>query len=249
MGRKSLFVWLAALSAVLAACGRQVTPNPPNLGAGGANPGFMTVKFDVAAPFNFTNYQYWIVFNTSGNGLSPLTNPTQNNWAAFSDGVVVGGINGGTSAQAAQWRKSTGVVGPPFLQFLGTSPQQLQYLANSNGSGTEFTITVSRSIFRNPTPSPAPGQTPGPSPTPYAKAWLFNAFVTQANQQGQMVFVDSMGIGGGTDTTWVSPVLPICTNFDNPYFKNADLNPPSDPAAQIVSVEIANNGATLACPP
>src|SRR5215469_11766442 len=67
------FVLVAALMVV--ACGRQVTPNPPGLGAGGANPGFMTIKFDVAAPFDFSTYQYWVVFNTSGNGLSPDTQP------------------------------------------------------------------------------------------------------------------------------------------------------------------------------
>ncbi|HEY1978057.1 MAG TPA: hypothetical protein VGG89_16015 [Candidatus Baltobacteraceae bacterium] len=234
---KFLFALLVGMAAALAACGRQVTPNPPNLGAGGANPGFMTIKFDVAAPFNFSTYRYWIVFNTSGSGISPLTNPQQNNWTAFSDAVLAGGANGATAAQAVQWRKSTTVVSSPYPLFLGTTPQQLEYLPNSNGTGTEFTITVSRSLFRNSTPSP------------YAKTWLFNAFVTQANAQGQMIFVDSMGVGGATDTTWVSPPLPICTNFNNPYYKNVDINPPSDPAAQIVSVEIANNGASLACPP
>ena len=246
MGRRSLFAVLAAVSAALAACGRQVTPNPPDLNAGGANPGFMTVKFDVAGPFDFSNYQYWIVFNTSGNRLSPLTNPTQNNFAAFSNAIMVGAVNGATAAQPYQWIKGANPAASPAAHPFQVSPNQLQYVVNSNGSGTEFTLTFARSIFVS---HAAATPTPGASAAPYAKTWLFNAFVTQANSQGQMLFVDSMGAGGGTDTTWVSPPLPICTNFDNPYYKNADLNPPSDPAAQIASVEIANNGATRTCPP
>lgn len=246
MGPKSLYVVLAILSAVLVACGRQLTPNPPNLNAGGANPGFMTVKFDVAAPFNFSTYQYWVVFNTGGNGLSPLTNPSQNNWAAFSDAIAVGGLNGGTAAQPYQWIKGTNPAASPAALPFSVSPSQLQFAVNSNGTGAEFTVTFQRSIFVS---HAAATPTPGPSSTPYAKTWLFNAYVTQANQRGQMIFVDSMGVGGATDTTWVSPKLPICTNFDNPIYKIADASPPSDPAAQIVSVEIANNGATLTCPP
>src|SRR5215469_4559656 len=76
----ALFVACAVIG-----CGRQITPNPPGLGSGGATRGYMVVTLDVAAPFDFTNYQYWIVFDTSGNGLTPLTNPTQNCFSAFSD--------------------------------------------------------------------------------------------------------------------------------------------------------------------
>lgn len=236
---------------MIVACGRQVTPNPPGLGAGGANPGFMTVKFDVAAPFDFSSYQYWVVFNTSGNGLSPDTNPLRNNWAAYSNAIEVGGVGGITASRAIQFIKNPqNPAIPPTFFPLQTSPQQLQYVANSNGSGTEFTVTVQRSIFfARATPTPGPTPTPTGSPPPYAKSWTFNAFVTQANAQNQLIYVNSMGVGGPTDTTWVSPVLPICTNFDNVVFAlSSGLQIPEP--AQIVSVEIANNGAPpFVCPP
>jgi hypothetical protein len=242
------FVLVTALMVV--ACGRQVTPNPPGLGAGGANPGSMVVKFDVAEPFDFSTYQYWVVFNTSGNGLSPDTNPVRNNWAAFSDGIQVGGSGGGTFANAFQFIKNpTNPAIPPHFQPLFVGPSQMQYVANSNGSGTEFTVTFQRGIFKNiASPTPGPTPTPTGSPAPYAKTWTFNAFVTQANAQNQLVFVNSMGVGGPTDTTWVSPPLPICTNFDNPVFALSGYGQIPGPA-QIVSVEIANNGSNVPCPP
>jgi hypothetical protein len=235
---------------MIVACGRQVTPNPPGLGAGGANPGFMVVKFDVTAPFDFSTYQYWVVFNTGSNGLSPDTNPIRNNWAAYSDAIEVGGIGGATFANAIQFIKNpTNPAIPPVFQNLHPGPSQLQYVANSNGSGTEFTVTFQRGIFTNlATPTPGPTPTPAGSPAPYGKVWKFNAFVTQANNQNQLIFVNSMGIGGPTDTTWVSPALPICTNFDDVVFALSSGDQIPEPA-QLTSVELANNGTNIPCPP
>jgi hypothetical protein len=239
---------------MIVACGRQVTPNPPGLGAGGANPGFMVVKFDVSAPFDFSTYQYWVVFNTTANGLSPDTNPVRNNWAAFSDGIEVGTSGGGVYAQPFQFIKNpTNPAIPPHFQPLGTTASQLQFVANSNGSGTEFTVSFQRSIFKNQaTPTPGPTPTPTGSPAPYAKVWTFNAFVTQANANNQLIFVNSMGVGGPTDTTWVTqPPLLICTNFDQTYFALSSGDQIPEPA-QIISVEIANNATTApphTCPP
>ena len=253
MIRRFGFSLVVVAALMVVACGRQVTPNPPGLGAGGANPGFMVVKFDVAAPFDFSTYQYWVVFNTSGNGLSPDTNPLRNNWAAYSDAIEVGGAaaGAGTYANAIQFIKNPNNPAiPPTFQRLITGSSQLQYVSNSNGSATEYTVTFQRAIFR-PINSPTPGPTPTPtgSPAPYAKNWTFNAFVTQANTQNQLVFVNSMGVGGPTDTTWVSPNFQICTNFDNVNFAlSSGLQIPAP--AQIITVEIANNGSTPPpCPP
>jgi hypothetical protein len=244
MIRKLGFSLVLVTAFMVVACGRQVTPNPPGLGAGGASPGYMVVKFDVAAPFDFSTYQYWVVFNTSGNGKTPLTNPQQTNWAAYSDAIEVAGIGGAAFAQPVQFVKNNNPVIPPTFYRLLTSPTQFQYVANSNGSGTEFTVTFQRAIFQSiASPSPAPSPTSSPL---YARNWTFNAFVTQANTQNQLIFEDSMGQGGATDTSYSdSPPLPsICSNFDTVYYKQQDINPPSDPAAQIVSVEIANNGSS-----
>ncbi|HEY1427963.1 MAG TPA: hypothetical protein VGF18_00185, partial [Candidatus Tumulicola sp.] len=200
MIRKLGFGLVLLTAVIVVACGRQVTPNPPGIGPGGAPEGYMSVFFDVSAPFNFSNYQYWIIFNTSGNGLTPDTQPFNNNWAAYSEGIEVTGTGGSTSASAWQFVKdTTNPHIPPHFQFLRTTPQQLQYNSNSNGSGTEFNVIFQRSIFLG---------IPRPSPSPLAANWTYNAFTTQANVQNNFVFVDSMGAGGPNPPQYVSPVLP-----------------------------------------
>lgn len=235
--RKFSFGLLVAMGIIVVACGRQVTPNPPNLGAGGAAPGFMSVRFDVAAPFNFSSYQYWIVFNTTNNGLTPDTRPFQSNWAAYSSALEVFGLGGGTVAVPGQFLKNINPHIPPHFQpFVNLPGQQFQYIVNSNGTGTEFTIVFQRSIF-----SPI-NQTPGPSPTPspISNVWRFNAFTTQASTQNVMVFVDSMGVGGPVDPQWNSPVINILQCTDASYTAlSSGLQ--IDPPASISSVEIANN--------
>lgn len=47
MVRTFLFGQLVATAIAVSACGRQVTPDPPNSGPGGLSPGFMSLKFDV----------------------------------------------------------------------------------------------------------------------------------------------------------------------------------------------------------
>jgi hypothetical protein len=217
------------------ACGRQVTPNPVGLGPGGAGPGFMSVTMDVAAPFNFSNYQYWVVFNTSGNGLTPDTHPFQSNWEAYSDALEVTGVAGATSAHVIQFIKdpSNPHITPKFQPVFPT-PQQFQYNANSTGTGTEFTIVFQRTLFEPIL------KTPAPSPSPFANNWKFNAFTTQANPSNQLIFVDSMGAGGPVDPQWNSPDIPITVCADQTYYAlSSGLQ--IDPPASIVSTEIANN--------
>ena len=238
MIRKFGFTLVLVTAVIVAACGRQVTPNPPNSGPGGLSPGFMSVKFDVGGPFNFSSYRYFIVFNTTGNGQTPLTNPQQNNWAAYSYALEVGGSGAATFAGAWEYLRSSNCPTciPAYIQLL-TTPTQLQYLPNSNGSGTEFTLTFQPVIF-NGVATPSPGATA--TPPPVRNIWLFNAFTTQPNVNAQLTFLDSLGTFGATDTTFQSPQLNINTQFDQVVFA-LDGNPPSDPAAQLVSVEIANN--------
>jgi len=57
-----------------------------------------------------------------------------------------------------------------------------------------------------------------------------------------------MGAGGPVDPQYVSPKLCMTEPFDNTYYPSSGFAPP-DPAAQIVSIEIANNPAVQkACP-
>jgi hypothetical protein len=200
----------------VAACGKQISPNPPGLGAGGVSPGFMSIKFDVAGQLNFSNYQYWVAFNTSGNGLTPLTNTVQTNWAAYSAAIEVGGNGGATFAGPVQYIKGVNPSAPAFLRII-TTPQQFQYVPDSNGSATEFQVTFSRSVF-NPI-----SRSPSPSPSPVSNIWLFNAFTTQATSQNELLFIDSMGFGGNTDTSFQSPQLDINTCFDEVFVKSKIL--------------------------
>ena len=191
----------------------------------------MSVFFDVAQPFNFSNYQYWIIFDTAGDGQTPSTQPFNNNWAGYSEGIEVLGNGGSTYAQPVEFIKNSNPHIPPHFQVLGFTPQNFIYNSNSNGTGTEFNVVFQRAIFLG---------VPQASPKPLAANWTWNAFTTQAAVQNNLVFVDSMGAGGPNPPQYSSPVLPTYTCFDNTNFAlSSGLQ--IDPPAQIVSVEIANN--------
>ncbi len=100
------FVVVLVTAFIVAACGRQVTPNPPGLGPGGAPPGYMAIIFDVAAPFNFSSYQYMVVLNTTGSGVTPSTDTVQTNWAGYSFAMVARGNGVSSYAEAVQFRRS-----------------------------------------------------------------------------------------------------------------------------------------------
>jgi hypothetical protein len=231
--RQLIFVATLIASAWASACGRQVTPNPPGLGAGGAPPGFLAIHFNVVAPFNFSNYRYMIVFNTTDTGPGPSTDTFQTNWAGYSSAAVALGNGATSSAELVHFLRNQNPHIPPFWQVLITTPQQFTYNLNSNGTGTEFSIVAQKSIFA-PLPSPSPSA--GPS-----NIWTFNAFTTQAGGGGQFLFADSLGQGGPIDPQFVSPELCMTEPFDNTYYARGYT--PPDPSAQIVSIEISNNPA------
>ena len=192
----------------------------------------MAVIFDVAAPFNFSNYQYMVVLNTTGSGVTPSTDTLQTNWAGYSFALVALGNGVSSNAEAVQFLRNQNPHIPPAWLPLKTTPQQLSYTLNNNGTGTEFSILVRRSIIRGiASPSPSPSASP-------SNVWSFNAFTTQASQ-GQWYFYDSMGPGGPVDPQFVSPKLCMTEPFDNTYTAY-DMQVP-DPSAQIATVEIANN--------
>ena len=222
------FVVVFVTAFIVVACGRQVTPNPPGLGPGGAPPGYIAIHFDVAAPFNFSNYRYMVVFNTTGSGVTPSTDTLQTNWAGYSYGLVAFGNGITSAAQVAQFVPPRVGHGPPGYFVLGTTPQTFSFNLNSNGTGTEFSMLAQQRIFVSPSPSP--------STSPPSK-WSFNAF-TVASGQNNWVFADSLGPGGPVDPQFVSPVLCMNQPFDNTYYAQFV---PTDPSAQIVTVEISNN--------
>jgi hypothetical protein len=224
---------MLVVSVIVVACGRQVTPNPAGLGAGGAPLGYMAVYFTTASPFNFGSYQYLIVLNTSGDGLTPSTDTIQTNWAGYSYAMVARGNGGASFAEAVQLRRSTiNPHTPPYWLQLGTTPQTFSFNLNANGTGSEFSILAQKRIFSSPMPSP----------TPTSNVWTFNAFVTQADGSGEWQFYDSLGAGGPTDPQFVSPQLCMTEPFDNTYYSRGFVAP--DPQAQISTIEIANNPAS-----
>ena len=78
---------------------------------------------------------------------------------------------------------------------------------------------------------------PSPSASP-SNVWTFNAFVTEPSQ-GQWYFLIRWE-GAARSTRRCSPQLCMTEPFDNTYYPQGNYTP-SDPAAQIVSIEISNN--------
>jgi hypothetical protein len=107
------FVLMLTTAFIVVACGRQVTPNPPGLGAGGAPPGYLAIHYDVYAPFNFSSYQYMIVFNTTGTTVTPSTDAVQTNWAGYSFALVALGTAGTSNAKAVRFLRNQNPHIPP----------------------------------------------------------------------------------------------------------------------------------------
>ncbi|HEY1884286.1 MAG TPA: hypothetical protein VGG51_14755 [Candidatus Cybelea sp.] len=192
----------------------------------------MAIHFDVTSAFNFSNYQYMIVFDTSGDGKTPSTDTLQTNWAGYSFALMALGRGGAAYAQPVQFVRNQNPHIPPAWLPLGTTPQQFSFNPDSNGTGTEFSMLAQRSIFHGiASPSPSPSSSP-------SNLWTFNAFSAQATNGGTWTFIDSLGTGGPIDPQFVSPRLCMTEPFDNTYY---GVYAQGDPAGMISTIEIANN--------
>ena len=162
---------ISVLALIVSACGRQVTPDRPGTDGSGLPSGYMSVKFRVMQPFNFQTYSYVIVFNTSGDGNTPRANGTQTNYAGYSFAIIVGGTTGTGTATANlyQYYRPPNVTVPQLVPLQPTSNLFIFY-PNTNGQGTEFTVTFARSLFyginNTPGPTSTASATPSPSPSP-----------------------------------------------------------------------------------
>ncbi len=242
--RRSLFVVVLGTALGFVACGRQVTPNPAGLGAGGTPPGYLAIFFTTQGALNFSNYKYIVVLNTSGSRVTPSTDTIQTNWAGYYFALVALGNGISTYAEPVYFVRSTQNphVPPRWLTVL-TPPQTFSYNINANGTNTEFSMLAQRVLFDyNPSPSPSPSPSASPTASP-SNLWTFNAFVAQVQPSGTWAFYDSMGAGGPYDPQFVSPTLCMSEPFDNTYFPQGQFAAP-DPSAEIVSIEIANNPAS-----
>jgi hypothetical protein len=257
---------LFAVAIVLAACGRQVT----GLGvpdAGSIQPGHMLIRFRVAGPLDFTNVQYVMIFNTTGNQIEPYPQGIQSGFLNYSFALVAGGNNYASEPLLYQYYLAPGTTSGIQTFRITIPPQLINYVPNSAGNpsgGGEFTVNFDRSLLYgvNPGGSPAPvaSATPTPvasaTPTPVASAtpipivtlnpnvqpttaaqhvWAINFITTDPNG----VPIDSMGIGGPTDTTF-SYTVDTTQSVDNVITKAVGTSTVQNLSAQLQGFEVIN---------
>lgn len=264
MIRKFGFLVLV-MALVVSACGRQVTPNPSGVASNGVPAGFMQVKFRTAQPLDYGNVTYDIVFNTSGVGTTPYPNCALSNCQNYSFEFVVGGTGSSVAPVLLQYI-SQGTGNPAQVVRINyITGTDLIFNPNSNGQGTEFSITFNRGLFNGVlgtqvTPSPSPSASPtasaspnasasptsAPTSTPqpsYSNIWYANFFTSQVDAS-QPYFVgaayDSLGVGGATDTSYISPAYNVDTQFDVVITAATGGTLPAVGAAQIAGGEILN---------
>lgn len=256
---------ILVMALIVSACGRQVTPNPHGVASNGIPAGFMQVKFRTAQPLDYANVTYDIVFNTSGVGKTPYPNCAQTNCQNYSFEFVVGGTGTSVSPVLLQYiSQGTGNLAQ-VVQIVYIPGTDLIFNSNSNGQGNEFSITFNRGLFNGllgtrmtPPPSPsaspiasaspsssssptaAPTSTPQPS---YSNVWYANFFTSQVDTS-QPYHVgapyDSLGVGGASDTSYISPAYNVDTEFDTIITATIGGNLPAVPAAQIAGGEVLN---------
>ena len=164
--RASLALFVLALGLAVA-CGRQITPNPTSVGN---LAGTVQLRFRTVAPVNFSQYNYFMVVNTSGNGQTPYASGFQNGqYSNFSYALVTGVSSGATNT-----------VLPILLQYYLVPPQairtqqfalnpgttSLQLNTSTTANYSEFIVIFSRSQLSLPSPTNTSGPSPSPTPSP-----------------------------------------------------------------------------------
>ena len=228
---RSIGLVFCLVAIMLAACGRQVT-YPPTGVQSTIPSGDMMVRYNVQGTFDFTDYTYAIIFNTSGVGGTPYAKTEfQGGFLNYSYGWFVGGAFGTVQSPPIllQYYVTPGNLTQASTQQIVVPLNFATLTLNSNGQNSQFTLLFSRILFDRPalgvttpptaSPTPAPsGATPGASPTGNScsvqyvyicDTWYVNFFVL--NNQG--VPLDALGLNGVNDTTFSLP-LPTNTFFD-----------------------------------
>jgi hypothetical protein len=262
--RASLALFVLALGLAVA-CGRQVTPSPTfnnNLA------GTVQIKFRTTGSFDFTQFNYWIVFNTSGQGGEPYAAALhQGNDKNFSYAFVIGASTGGAGSVLPALLQFYSVPGQGIrTQTFNVNPALTSFVPNSNGQGTEFTFTFARSQLAlppptqptntpNPTATPSAAPTPTPTssgtgqptsaPTPQSSptaqsqsTWFVNLFTTDSSNPPNVL--DALGLGP-QDQSFSSGSFNVNAPDDIVYSQPAELNPPPNSSAQLAGFELINN--------
>jgi hypothetical protein len=236
MRRPTVYFLFAFLIAVAVACGRQVTPDP----TGTSNlAGKMVIRYRTVKPMDFNNINYFIIFNTTGNGVEPYANGYATTYSNYSFAFVVGAATGGSTAIPSfyQYYVVPGTSSGVQSRAIPVSPYtSLQ--VNTNGQNTEFTLTFDRAQFNIASPlEPTPGPTaPAPGPTADAlRYWNINFVSTDRNG----IPLDALGFGAG-DTSFSFSVDTATLSDSTIPPRPAGIVPPSNQAAFLDGGDILN---------
>jgi hypothetical protein len=229
----------------VAACGRIVTV--PKTGAnGGLVPaGNMFIRFRVEGTLDFTNLHYLVVFNTTGNGLTPYAAPNLQQYANYSFILVFGGTAAAGAAYTLLYIVNSGTTAGFQAVSIGINPAFVtSFNPNSSGTGNEFTFSFNRNLL---TPLVSTSPTPVASPTPagiptlasgVSSLWAINLFSADTNNNP----IDGISpVNGINDTTFSTLVINTLASFD--AVVNKPIPPPvqvTNQNAQVIAAEIIN---------
>jgi hypothetical protein len=192
-----------------------------------------------------------VVFNTSGNGATPLA-ATFESYTNYSFALVFGGTSlSGASYQLLQVI-STGSSAGFTTRAIPINPLYVQnFNPNSDAQGNEFTFVFNRLLLLtvpNPLASASPSPVPTATATPSASAtpttspgtstlWAMNFFSTDLSFNP----IDAISPNGINDVSFTY-VVDTTQPYDVPY--NKPLPPPvtvTNQSAQIIAIEVINN--------
>ena len=149
------------MSMAAAACGRIVTL-PKSSGAnGGLVPaGNMFIRYRVLGTLDFNSLRYLVVFNTTGNGITPLPAASTQSYVNYSFILAFGGTQVSGAAYAVFQIVNSGSGGYTAVLLPLNPAYVTNFNQNSSGSSNEFTFTFNRLLL-----TPLAGASPSPSPT------------------------------------------------------------------------------------
>jgi hypothetical protein len=164
---RSIGLVFSLVAIMLAACGRQVTFPPAGV-VSGIPAGYMMIQYNVQGTFDFTDYTYAIVFNTSGQGGTPYANTQFNGgFLNYSFAWFIGGKFGTVQSPPVllQYYITPGSTTNVATQNIVVPLSLATLTLNSNGQNNQFTLLFQRTLLDRP-----PIGSPSPSPTASATA-------------------------------------------------------------------------------
>jgi len=192
---------------------------------------FVGASYSVALPELF---EYFVNPNSSGQILSQMV-PESSSLEQFTPNDNGQGnefeliFNRSELANPLQQAQPCPNISPVPTTAGGATP-------TATGTVRTSTATATPTPTATPAPSAGPSFSPAPYPTTAAQqTWYFNFFVFQGTTP-----LDSLGLGGPTDTQFSGGAVNTSISQDIPIFKAVGGNVPSNPSAQLNGGEIQN---------